>query len=143
MATIQPDPCVGTTPRTDTTRRAIYLALGAGLTAFAFIEMIRFGGTTWFALLFAILPDVALIYGAAPGLETGRLHPRAVRFYNVMHSFLIPVALMIVGLWLTPFVFVAGVTWAAHIAWDRGLGYGLRTRAGYQRTPVCRRSRRP
>ena len=67
MATIQPDPCAGTTPRTETTRRAVYLALGAGLTAFALIEMIRFGGTTWFALLFAILPDVALIYGAAPG----------------------------------------------------------------------------
>jgi hypothetical protein len=138
MTTTQPEPCVGTTPRTDSARRSLYLALGLGLTVFAIVEMVRFGGATWFALAFVILPDLALIYGAAPGLEHGRLHPRAVRFYNAVHSFVVPVALMIVGLWLPPVVFVAGVTWAAHIAWDRGFGYGLRTREGYQRTPVCR-----
>ena len=139
MATMQPEPCAGTTPRADSAKRSLYLALGAGLTAFALIEMIRFGGATWFALAFVLLPDLALVYGISPGLEHGRLHPRAVRFYNVMHSFVIPIALMIVGLFVPPVVFVAGVTWAAHIAWDRGLGYGLRTREGYQRAPVCRR----
>jgi hypothetical protein len=99
--------------------------------------MIRFGGSTWWALLFIILPDVALLYGAAPGLEKGRLHPRAVSFYNAVHSFWLPLALMVVGLWLPPLVFTSGVVWAAHIAWDRGLGFGLRTREGYQRVPVC------
>jgi Domain of unknown function (DUF4260) len=138
MATIQPEPCVGTTPRADSARRGLYLTMGAGLTAFAIIEMIRFGGATWFALAFLLLPDVALVYGAAPNLARGQLHPRAVRFYNGVHSFFIPVALMIIGLWLPPVVFVAGVAWAAHIAWDRGLGYGLRTREGFQRRPVCR-----
>ena len=66
------------------------------------------------------------------------MHPRAVRFYNTVHSFVIPIVLMLVGLWLPPVVFVAGVAWAAHIAWDRGLGYGPRTPEGYQRSPVCR-----
>ena len=47
--TMQPEPCAGTTPRADSVKRTLYLALGAGLTAFALIEMIRFGGATWFA----------------------------------------------------------------------------------------------
>jgi hypothetical protein len=34
-------------------------------------------------------------------------------------------------------VFTSGVVWAAHIAVDRGLGFGLRTREGYQRLPAC------
>jgi hypothetical protein len=132
MTTVTPEACLSTS------RRTVYLLLGAALTAFALVEMIRFGGSTWWALLFIILPDVALLYGAAPGLEKGRLHPRAVSFYNAVHSVWIPLALMIVGLWLPPLVFTSGVVWAAHIAWDRGLGFGLRTPEGYQRLPVCR-----
>lgn len=131
MTSMRPAACLGTT------QRAIYLALGAALTVFAIIEMVRFGGATWFALAFLILPDVALMYGAAPGLERGRLHPRAVTFYNVVHSFWLPAALLLVGLWLPPLVFTSGVVWAAHIAWDRGLGFGLRSREGYQRLPAC------
>lgn len=119
-------------------RRSISLALGALLTVLALIEMIRFGGGAWIASAFVILPDVALVYGAASGLEQGRLHPRAVRFYNVMHSYWIPAALMLAGLWLPPVVFVSGLVWAAHLSWDRGLGFGPRTREGYQRAPVCR-----
>ena len=140
MATMHPEPCAGTTPRADSARRSLYLALGAGLTAFAIVEMIRFGGTAWFALAFFLLPDLALFYGAPRDLVPGQLHPRAVPFYNAVHSWYIPVVLMIVGLWLPPVVFVAGIAWAAHIAWDRGFGYGLRTREGYQRRPFCRRA---
>ena len=131
MTTLHHGTCLGTT------RRSVYLALGAALTIIAVVEMIRFGGDTWFALAFVLLPDLALLYGAASGLERGRLHPRAVRLYNAVHSFWIPLALMAVGLWLPPVVFVSGVVWAAHIAWDRGLGFGLRTREGHQRLPVC------
>ena len=131
MTTLRHEACLGTG------RRAVYLTLAAALTAFALVETIRFGGATWFALAFIILPDVALVYGAAPGLERGRLHPRAVRFYNAVHSFWVPLALMLVGLWLPPLVFTSGVVWAAHIALDRGLGFGLRSGEGYQRLPAC------
>jgi hypothetical protein len=131
MTTVHTGACLGTT------RRSVYLALGAALTIIALVEMIRFGGAAWIALAFFILPDVALLYGAAPDLERGRLHPRAVRLYNAVHTFWLPLALMAVGLWLPPVVFVSGLVWAAHIAWDRGLGFGLRTREGYQRLPVC------
>jgi hypothetical protein len=126
--------CLGTPGRT------IYLLLGAGLTAFALVEMIRFGGATWFALAFFVLPDIALLYGADRSLAPGQLHPRAVRLYNIVHSFWIPVMLMLAGLWLPPLVFTAGAAWAAHIAWDRGLGFGLRTHKGFQRLPVCPRT---
>ena len=132
MTTIHTEACLGSA------RRTIYLALAALLTVLALVEMIRFGGATWIAAAFILFPDVALVYGAAPGLEQGRLHPRAVRFYNVLHSYWIPAAVMLAGLWLPPVVFVSGLVWAAHISWDRGLGFGLRTREGYQRTPVCR-----
>lgn len=132
MTTSGPGSCLGPA------RRAVYLVLGAGLTVFALVEMVRFGGPTWMALAFFVLPDAALLYGAAPGLEQGRLHPRAVRFYNVVHVFWIPLGLMLAGLWLPPLVFTSGAVWAAHIAWDRGLGFGLRTREGYQRLSVCR-----
>ena len=131
MTTVHTGACLGTA------RRSVYLMLGVALTIIALVEMIRFGGATWFALAFVILPDIALLYGAAADLERGRLHPRAVRLYNVVHSFWLPLALMAVGLWLPPVVFVSGVVWAAHIAWDRGLGFGLRTREGHQRLPVC------
>ena len=131
MTALHTGVCLGTT------RRSIYLALGAALTIIALVEMIRFGGFAWIALAFVILPDLALLYGAAHDLERGRLHPRAVRFYNAVHSFWIPLVLMAVGLWLPPVFFVSGLVWAAHIAWDRGLGFGLRTREGRQQLPVC------
>jgi len=115
-------------------KRAAYLVVGAGLTAFAFFEMIKYGGATWLALAFMLLPDLALVYGAASGLERGQLHPRAVRFYNTVHSLVGPVALLVAGMWLPPLVFAAGLVWAAHITLDRGLGFGQRTREGFQRS---------
>ena len=110
-----------------------YLALAALLAALAVYEMVRHGGATWLAVAFVFIPDVALIYGAGPGLERGQLHPRAVRFYNALHSFVIPAALVILGIWLPPVVLAGGLAWGAHIALDRGLGFGTRTREGFQR----------
>jgi hypothetical protein len=31
---------------------------------------------------------------------------------------------------------VAGLSWLAHIAFDRSSGFGLRSREGFQRTPT-------
>ena len=76
--------------------------LGALLTALALFEMATHGGTTWAALAFVFLPDLALIFGAGSGLERGQLHPRAVRLYNALHSFVVPIALVIAGIWLPP-----------------------------------------
>ena len=85
---------------------------------------------TWVALVF---PDVALLVGAGRGLERGRLHPRAVPFYNALHRIGGPAVLAIASPWLgTPWL-AAALAWLAHVAIDRAVGYGLRDERGFQR----------
>ena len=63
-----------------------------------------------------------------------QLHPRAVRLYNALHSYGGP-ALLAVAAIVVPFSYVIGaLAWAFHISWDRALGYGMRTRDGFQRS---------
>jgi hypothetical protein len=115
-------------------RRLAYGALAALLLAATAFEVARHGH--WLPAVAGLLgPDVALAFGGGAGLERGRLHPRAVGLYNALHRFWGPLALVtaasfgVIGLgW-----FVAGVAWAAHVALDRSLGYGLRDRDGFQR----------
>ena len=89
----------------------------------------------WQIAVFALGPDLPLLFGTGAGLERGQLHPRAVRPYNLVHRFWGPLALIILGAtglletgWM-----IGGLTWACHIALDRSLGYGLRTSNGFQR----------
>ena len=102
-------------------------------------------GGMWWAVGFFVMPDVALLYGMAPGLVKGQLHPRAVPLYNALHSFVGPVVLGAIavagavsgvlgdaGSWSA-----AALAWAAHIAADRGMGYGPRTAEGFQRGRVA------
>ena len=86
-------------------------------------------------LLFVVLPDVALLVGIGVRHEPGQLPRRAVPAYNLLHSPAVPVAIFVVAATgvLGAYWLVAATTWAAHIAMDRGLGYGLRTRDGWQR----------
>lgn len=44
-------------------------------------------------MAFALAPDLAVLYGIAPGLARGQLHPRAVPIYNALHQFWGPLAL--------------------------------------------------
>ena len=103
------------------------------------------GGGVWHAVGFFVLPDVALLYGMAPGLVKGQLHPRAVPLYNALHSFVGPAVLGAIavaggasgvlgeaGSWIA-----AALAWAAHIAADRSMGYGPRTAEGFQRGRVA------
>ncbi|MCX4909178.1 DUF4260 family protein [Streptomyces sp. NBC_00878] len=69
-------------------------------------------------------------------MAKGRLQPRAVPSYNTAHRALVPLALMApyaFGLvtWAPGFAALCG--WLAHISYDRALGYGLRTKEGFQR----------
>ena len=89
----------------------------------------------WALVAGGIGPDLALLYGLGAGMGEGRLHPRAVPLYNLLHRFWLPLALIAagaLGLVWTGFV-LAGVAWVAHIAIDRAVGYGLRTPEGFQR----------
>jgi hypothetical protein len=115
-------------------RRVAYAALGLVAIALA-IFVVTTQHASWLQLaVFAIAPDVTLLFGAGRDLEPGQLHPRAVPFYNAVHRLVVPGILVAVAFvvhadgWLA-----GGLAWTAHIALDRSLGFGLRTPQGFQR----------
>ena len=113
-----------------------YGALATALLALAVFELSTQGTGWWQFFAFGAGPDIALFAGIAPGLEKGRLHPRAVPLYNALHRFWGPLALTVLaafGVVSTGFL-VGAIAWALHIAVDRAVGYGLRTPDGFQRS---------
>jgi hypothetical protein len=108
---------------------AAMLALGAAVTA-----AITHGGGWWLLAGFAIGPDIALLFGMGAGLERGRLHPRAVRLYNAAHGYWGPALLAVASLALPAGFLIGALAWAFHISLDRSVGYGMRTRDGFQRS---------
>lgn len=115
--------------------RRPYLVLTVTVLALAVAELVSQGSGYWQIGVFLVAPDLALVLGAGRGLAPGQLHPRAVRFYNLAHSFAGPILLGALGFGgLIGIDFgIGALAWGAHIALDRTLGYGLRTRDGYQR----------
>lgn len=123
-----------------------YLTRPRGRVAFAMlaalllasIAALAIGRSTgyWQIAAFGFAPDLALFYGAGRGLAHGQIHPRAVGAYNAVHRFWGPIALAtLAALGVLSFgFFIGALTWAFHIALDRTLGYGLRTRDGYQQS---------
>ncbi len=127
------------TPTTEPRRqlsRASYAALCAGLALAVVLELSRPGTSSWPIPVFAIAPDIALFFGAGTGLVKGQLHPRAVGLYNALHRFWGPLALGTLAVAsLIPSAYLVGaLAWAFHVALDRMLGYGLRSRDGFQRS---------
>jgi hypothetical protein len=111
--------------------------LGYALLGFV---LAKHGVGLWQLLVFAVLPDIALFLGIGTNLDHGQLHPRAVPLYNTLHRFAGPVILGLSAFWAGAPWLVAALAWAAHIAFDRALGYGLRDRAGFQRHPLDERA---
>jgi hypothetical protein len=116
-------------------RRLAYAGLAAVLLAGLAYELWAHGTGYWQLAAFGAGPDLALLLGAGAGLERGQLHPRAVPVYNLLHRFAGPVALLalVVLAGLGPAWVVAALAWALHLAIDRTVGYGLRTKEGFQR----------
>ena len=118
-----------------TALRLLAAAIAIGLLAIA-IEIAGVG--TWQLWAAFVLPDVALLAGAARGLQRGQLAPRAVPLYNALHHPAGPLLAVIVAAALLPDAWLAAaLAWGAHVAMDRAAGYGLRTREGFQRCPVA------
>jgi hypothetical protein len=130
---ISPTPITAASPRAS---RAISAALCAGLALAIVLQLARHGTGYWQLPVFAIAPDVALFFGAGHALANGQLHPRAVGLYNALHRLWGPLALATLALAsLIPTGYLVGaLAWAFHIALDRSLGYGLRSRDGFQRS---------
>jgi hypothetical protein len=99
------------------------------------IYLARDLGAGWVALGFALMPDLGLMYGMSSEMAKGQIHPRAVPLYNVLHLLAGPavMALLAVTGLIGELGYVAALAWAAHVTVDRALGYGLRTKEGFQR----------
>ena len=118
-----------------TAARVAYATLGALLLVALVLETAGHGTGYWQIAVFGLGPDMALFFGAGTGLAKGQLHPRAVGLYNLLHRFWGPLLLgALASFGLIPFgYFVGALAWGAHISLDRAVGYGLRTRDGFQR----------
>jgi hypothetical protein len=116
-------------------RRVAYALVSASILAAIAVILARSGNGYWQLAAFAMAPDLALFLGFGKGLAKGQLHPRAVGAYNLLHRFWGPLALGALAVaTVIPSGFAVGaLAWAFHIALDRAIGYGLRTRDGFQR----------
>ena len=115
-------------------KKAAHLLVGVLAAALAVAAVATQHASWWQLVVLAIAPDLALVYGAAPGLARGQIHNRAVPVYNAVHRFWAPAFLVAVSLLLaSPAWLAGGLAWIAHIAFDRSLGFGLRSAEGFQR----------
>lgn len=127
--------------------RILWSALALVLLAFVVFEGVKYG---WVAvaviLAFLALPDLTLV-----GAGRGRIKPSRVRLYNLAHQPLVPLAIMIAGIFapIPPLgwglregleLFLACLAWLLHIAVDRAAGYGLRNADGSIRPVGVRRA---
>jgi hypothetical protein len=111
--------------------RPFALVLAFVLVAGAIVMAWRTGAGVLPIILGVAGPDMSFLAAIGAPHERGRLPRRAVTPYNVAHHPVGPALVLVaaVGLqsaWLT----VLGVAWMSHLAWDRGFGYGLRSRDG-------------
>jgi Domain of unknown function (DUF4260) len=114
--------------------RLSYAAVAAVGLGIAMLMIGVWDAAWWQTVAFALGPDLAVLYGIAPGLARGQLHPRAVPLYNALHRFWGPLALaaavLAAGL---PLGYVAGaLAWAVHVAFDRAIGLRQRSPDGFQ-----------
>src|SRR4051812_4928657 len=121
--------------RRNLSARLAYALLALLFLVVAVLEAVAHGTGWWQLAAFGLGPDLALLLGAGRGLERGRLHPRAVPAYNAVHRFWGPLVLgALAALGIVPAGFLVGaLAWAFHVSLDRAVGYGLRTRDGFQR----------
>jgi hypothetical protein len=77
--------------------------------------------------IFFLTPDIALL-GYLVNARWG------AAAYNTTHSYIGPALLALVGLAAAPGALAFAVIWAAHIGFDRALGYGLKSRDGFRET---------
>jgi hypothetical protein len=115
--------------------RAAYATLAALLLAAVSLEALTQNTGYWQIGAFGFGPDLALFAGFGAGLAKGQLHSRAVPAYNLLHRFWGPIALALLAAFqvVSLAFFIGALAWAFHVALDRALGYGLRTRDGFQR----------
>jgi hypothetical protein len=92
-------------------------------------------GWALFAFLF-LVPDLSLAaYLAGP--------PAGARAYNLVHSYSLPLGLLLIGTTVASRLFPLALIWVAHISFDRFLGFGLQYPTGVGETHLGRVGRGP
>jgi hypothetical protein len=84
-------------------------------------------GNWWLFALFAILPDIGIL--AYIGYDGTTRWPSLV--YNTLHTYAIPI-LLLIAFWSFQPVFLLG--WVTHIALDRVAGYGFKSATDFKLT---------
>lgn len=114
-------------------RPGVLLRLESAALAAVIIALYARTGGSW--LLFALLllaPDLSML-GYLAGTAWGSAA------YNIVHAWIIPLALAVFGYLSTGPLFVhLGLIWLAHIAIDRTVGYGLKYPTGFRDTHLDR-----
>lgn len=120
------------------TPRLLLRLEGLGLFAIATWGYHSFTSLSWllYALLFFV-PDISFAaYAAGPRFGSA--------IYNALHTTIGPVLLMIGGFFLqSSLVMGIGAIWAAHVGFDRMLGYGLKYVTSFHDTHLGRIGRNP
>ena len=105
-----------------------------GLTLFAGMTLLYavWGGSWWIYAILFLAPDLSFA-GYLGGPRTGAI------IYNAAHSYMAPVTLMVTGFGMaSPLTLSIALIWMAHIGFDRALGYGLKSFAGFGFTHLGR-----
>jgi Domain of unknown function (DUF4260) len=90
------------------------------------------GHPWWLILVLALAPDLAMAaYAAGPRIGAAA--------YDVVHTYVLPVALGTVGVVADSDAAVAvALIWLIHIGVDRAIGYGLKYPSGFKDTHLQR-----
>ena len=85
-------------------------------------------GPLWLLAVLALAPDLSMVgYLAGPRIGSYA--------YNLLHTYVLPLALGGAGLWLDAALAVqVAAIWAGHIGADRLFGYGLKHASGFTDT---------
>jgi hypothetical protein len=109
---------------------AVRLEDVAGLVGSVLLYSKLEAGWGYFALLF-LVPDLFMA-GYAVNKTVGAV------VYNIGHTYASPVFLAAVGYAMTPSLYPIALIWAAHIGFDRMIGYGLKYAEGFKSTHLGR-----
>ncbi len=112
--------------------RPILRAEGAAIFGLAILLYWKADASWWlFAILF-LAPDLSFL-GYLGGARVGAI------VYNAAHMLVAPLALAATGFLLPAFILIPlALIWAAHIGFDRLLGYGLKYGTGFGFTHLGR-----
>lgn len=89
-------------------------------------------GSLLLLAVLALAPDLSMLgYRRGPGVGSST--------YNVVHTYVLPLALGGAGLWLAaPLAVQVAAVWLGHIGADRAFGFGLKYPSGFQDTHLGR-----